>query len=81
MYSPSTSKTFVLKLQLHDQIVPENCTWSRAAVSRIVVTLVKKERGLWGDLLGVCTFFYIFYVAWLEYSSKCSHMVFYERPA
>lgn len=62
--SPSTSKKFVLNLQLHDKIVPQNCTWSRAAVSRIVVTMRKTERGLWGDLLGVSVILLSFTIAW-----------------
>ncbi|KAK8799323.1 hypothetical protein WA171_006069 [Blastocystis sp. BT1] len=48
----STGKSFKMNLQLADKLNPEKCTWSKAAVSRIVVNLVKKERGMWPSLLG-----------------------------
>ncbi|KAK8808842.1 hypothetical protein WA538_002251 [Blastocystis sp. DL] len=50
---PSTGKVFKLNLQLGGAIVPANCTWSKAAVSRVTVVLKKKERGKWSSLLGL----------------------------
>lgn len=49
--SPSSGKTFHMNIKLHAEVVPANCTWSRAAVSRIVVNMQKAERGKWNSLL------------------------------
>ena len=50
--SPSSGKTFHMNIKLHADVIPANCTWSRAAVSRIVVNMKKAERGKWSSLLG-----------------------------
>ena len=51
MYSDSTGNTYYMNIHLHAPIIPANCTWSRAAVSRVVVNMKKAERGKWKSLL------------------------------
>lgn len=41
-----------MNIKLHAAIIPANCTWSRAAVSRVVVNMKKAVRGRWNSLLG-----------------------------
>ena len=44
-------KTFRLNLTLHDEILPENSSWSFTSVGRLSITLAKARRESWPRLL------------------------------